>query len=84
MATDSGVRVNLPGEYQQMTVIAWVNNKQLANEFNGILMSDDWDQTKKLHLQINNTGQIILNVRGQVSQPGKWAGIPYDHQSYSR
>jgi hypothetical protein len=66
-AADSGVRVNLPGEYLQMTVIVWVSSNQLANALNGILMSDDWDQNNKLHLQIDKNGKLILNVRGQVS-----------------
>jgi hypothetical protein len=67
-AANAGVRVNLPNEYRQMTVIAWVNSDRLANPFNGILMSDDWDQLKKLHFQIKNTGHINLNVRGQLSK----------------
>jgi hypothetical protein len=67
-AADSGVRVNLPGEYRQMTVIAWINNKQFANGLNGILMSDDWDKHNKLHLQIDKERKLILNVRGQVSK----------------
>jgi hypothetical protein len=67
LATDAGVRVNFPGEFKQMTVIAWVNNKRLANKYNGILMSDSWDQPKKLHFQIQNSGQMIMHVCGQLT-----------------
>jgi hypothetical protein len=68
MAADAGVRVNLPGEYRQMTVIAWVSRKRLTNHFNGILMSDDFTQSKQLHLQILDSGQINMNVHGQLSK----------------
>jgi hypothetical protein len=68
MSPDSGVRVNIPDEYRQLTVVAWVNNQQLANKYNGILMSDNWDQPKKLHFQIRNEGQMILHVRGQLTR----------------
>jgi hypothetical protein len=68
MSTDAGVRVNLPGEHRQLTVIAWVNSKRLANKYNGILMSDDWGQDKKLHFQLQGSGQIIMDVFGQFNK----------------
>jgi hypothetical protein len=66
LAANAGVIVNLPGEYQQMTVIAWVNNNRLANKYNGILMSNDWAEQKKLHFQIQNNRQINMHVFGQL------------------
>jgi hypothetical protein len=66
MSPDSGVRVNLPGEFRQLTVIAWIRSKQLANKYNGILMSDDWYQIHKLHFQLQGSGQIIINIYGQL------------------
>jgi hypothetical protein len=71
MAADSGVRVNLPGEHKQLTVIAWVNNTRLANKYNGILMSDSWGEPEKLHFQIRDSGQIIMHVCG------RWLGQDY-------
>jgi hypothetical protein len=68
MSPDSGVRVNLPGEYRQLTVIAWVSSKRLANKYNGILMSDGWEQVKKLHFQLQESGQIIVHVCGQLNR----------------
>jgi hypothetical protein len=68
MSADAGVRVNLPGEYRQLTVIVWVNSKKLSNKYNGILMSDNWAQPKKLHFQLQGSGQIIMNVYGQLNK----------------
>jgi hypothetical protein len=68
MAADAGVRVNLPGEYRQMTVIAWVSNKLLTNHFNGVLMSDNFTQSGQLHLQIMDSRQINMNIHGQLSK----------------
>ena len=50
-----------------MTLIAWVSSKRLANKYNGILMSDNWDQPKKLHFQLQGSGQIIMHVCGQFT-----------------
>ncbi len=65
MAADAGVRVNLPGKYQQMTLIAWVNSKQLMNKYNGILLSDGWLRTGQLHWQLRASRQIETNIFGQ-------------------
>ncbi len=65
MADDAGVRVNLPGQYPQMTLIAWINSKQLKNNYNAILMSDDWKRSRELHWEIRSRGQIELCIFGQ-------------------
>jgi hypothetical protein len=67
-SADSGVRVNLPGEHRQLTVIAWIRSKQLANKYDGILMSDDWYELQKLHFQLQGSGQIIMYVYGQSNK----------------
>ena len=69
MAADSGVRVNLPDEYKQMTVIAWVNINQLVNNYHGILTSDGWTQPGNLHFQIRKNGQLGLHIFSG------WAGV---------
>jgi hypothetical protein len=68
ISADAGVRVNLPGEYRQLTVIAWIRSKQLENKYNGILMSDDWYGLKKLHFQLQGSGQIIIDIYGQPNK----------------
>jgi hypothetical protein len=67
-ADDAGVRVNLPGKYERLTLIAWVNVNQLAHHFNGILLSDDWNRAGKLHWQIQSGGQVEANIFGHVDE----------------
>jgi hypothetical protein len=77
-AGDAGVRVNLPGEYRQMTLIAWLSSKRLANSFNGILMSDGWMRTRELHWEIRDGGQVDLIVFGQKVHRYSDRAIPAD------
>jgi Concanavalin A-like lectin/glucanases superfamily/FecR protein len=65
LAGDSGVRINLPGEYPQMTLIAWISSNKLANDINSILNSDSWKRPKELHWEILEGGQMQLIVFGQ-------------------
>jgi hypothetical protein len=67
-SADAGVRVDLPGEYRQLTVIAWVQSDRLANKYNGILMSDGWRHDQKLHFQLQEGGQMIVDVYGEVDK----------------
>ena len=68
-AADAGVRVNLPGKYERLTLIAWVSSKGLANKYNGILLSDGWRRPGELHWQVRSSGQVEVDVCGQtVSQ----------------
>jgi hypothetical protein len=62
---NAGVRINLPGEYRQMTLIAWVESKTLANNYNGILMSDSWKKLHELHWGIWDSGSVEMCVYGQ-------------------
>jgi hypothetical protein len=63
---DSGVRINLPGKYQQMTLIAWVNCNPASKRFSGILLSDNWNASGKLHWQLQTTGQVEANICGRA------------------
>jgi hypothetical protein len=65
MTEEAGVRVNLPGEYQKMTLIAWLREKKPNIKYNSILMSDGWKINKLLHWGILKSGQVELSVFGQ-------------------
>jgi hypothetical protein len=65
MAGDAGVRINIPGEYRQITLIAWLSSDRSANEYNGILKSDDWSRNKELHWEFVEGGKMDLVVFGQ-------------------
>jgi hypothetical protein len=84
MSADSGVHVNLPDEYKQLTVIAWVSSNQLVNKYQGILMSDSWGEPEKLHFQIQDSRQIVMHVFSQWVGPDMYCStntVPADSLS---
>ena len=78
MAGASGVHVNIPSEYRQLTVIAWLSSNRLANDFNGILMSDNWMQNKELHWELQDDGKVDLIVYGQMGHHSSAESVPVD------
>jgi hypothetical protein len=54
----AGVRLNLPAEYRQLTLIAWVNVNDLPNALNALLTSDGWERSGIFHWQIDRDGHI--------------------------
>jgi hypothetical protein len=60
----AGVRINLPNEYPQITLIAWIKIN-LSDNYHGILLSDNWGRLKELHWQIHKKGEFAMAVLGQ-------------------
>lgn len=56
----SGVKVDLSGNYPQMTLIAWVRLEKLENDMNALLMSVGWLKAGQLHWQITRDGRLVL------------------------
>jgi hypothetical protein len=61
-AVDSGVLVNIPGQYEQITLIAWVKINELKNYWNGLLMTNDFSIPGQLHLEIRSDAHIAMYV----------------------
>ena len=59
------VRINIPGEFESITMMAWVRVDGLPNRNNSLLMSDGWDEGE-LHWQIGASGTVILGVQSPV------------------
>jgi len=76
IAGGAGARINLPGEYRKMTLIAWLSSNNLENDRNGILMSDDWLRPKQLHWEIAKSGQVYLCIFGQWEPNASTRAIP--------
>jgi hypothetical protein len=57
------VRLNVPGEFQALTLAVWVNVKGLDRQFNSLFMCDGFDPGT-LHWQIRNNGALDLGVQG--------------------
>ncbi len=53
MAADAGVKVQLPDKYQQVTFITWINIDRLANNLNGLLLSNDWSRPGQVHWELS-------------------------------
>jgi hypothetical protein len=61
-AADSGVLVNLPGQYEQITLIAWVKINELRNYWNGLFMTNDFSMPGQLHLEIKSNAHVAMYV----------------------
>jgi Concanavalin A-like lectin/glucanases superfamily len=56
------VRLTVPGDFDAVTLAAWVRVDALPNQNNSLFMADKWT-TGGLHWQIGQEGNLILGVR---------------------
>jgi hypothetical protein len=57
------VRINVAGEFNSLTLAAWVRVDALPNRFNSLMMTDGSDLAAP-HWHISNAGRIELGVQG--------------------
>src|SRR5439155_536546 len=57
------VRLQVPGAFDSITLVAWVRVDGLPNGNNSLLMCDGWDEGG-MPWQIGEDGKLILGVRG--------------------
>ncbi len=55
------VRLRIPGEYQAMTLSAWIRAEGFDRWLNSLMLTDGWERGE-VHWQISNKGEIILGV----------------------
>ena len=63
-----GVRINIPGEFPRLTLVASISLERNDNSFSGILMSDKWERADYFHWQFCAGGKIlfgVFNAQGQ-------------------
>jgi hypothetical protein len=63
------VRFRVPGEFDSVTMAAWVRVYGLPNRNNSLMMTDGWEEGG-LHWQIGNDGKLILGVQGRPKGRG--------------
>jgi hypothetical protein len=63
------VRLHIPGEFDSLTMMAWVRVDALPNLNNSLMMSDGWEPGE-CHWQIGNSGTIILGVQSDPKSRG--------------
>jgi hypothetical protein len=73
------VRLKVPGEFESLTLSAWVRPDALPNQNNAILMADGWE-TGAIHWQIGVDGTIILGVKA----PRELEGGPMNRGAHYR
>jgi hypothetical protein len=63
------VRFNVPGEFEALTLAAWVRVDALPNRFNSLMMTDGWEEAAP-HWHISADGRIELGVQGRNRKGG--------------
>ncbi len=63
------VRLHVPGDYDALTLMAWVRVDALPNRFNSLLMTEGWEEAAP-HWHISNTGRVELGVQGYQRKGG--------------
>ena len=59
--TSDRVRIEVPGEFPQLTLAAWVRIEGVNNWLSSLMLTDDWEP-REAHWQITVKGEIILGV----------------------
>lgn len=57
------IRFRVPGEFDSLTLMAWVRVDALPNRFNGLMLTDGWDEGE-VHWHLSNAGTLELGVQG--------------------
>jgi hypothetical protein len=57
------VRINVPGEFDSLTLAAWVRIDGLDNRYNSLMLTDGFDQGE-VHWQVREDGTLQLGVQG--------------------
>jgi hypothetical protein len=66
------VRFNVSGDFESLSLAAWVRVDALPNQFNSLMMADGWEDGG-VHWHINDRGEIALGIQG----PNKKNGTDY-------
>lgn len=69
------VRLEIPGEFDAITLCAWVRIDSLPNFYNAIFTSDNFEPGN-LHWQVEGTGGLNLGISWS---PGNWEGLYSRH-----
>lgn len=59
--TADRIRVNIPGEFKQLSFAAWVKIIRLKNGLNSLLLTDSWS-TGKPHWQLSRDKEMVMGV----------------------
>lgn len=57
------VRLRLPGDFQALTLAAWVRAEGFERWLSSLMLTDGWE-TGEVHWQISDKGELVLGVSG--------------------
>jgi ferric-dicitrate binding protein FerR (iron transport regulator) len=63
------VRLDIPGEFESLTLATWVRFDGLPNKNNSLLMADGWEPGE-IHWQVGGDGTAILGVQSSPKSRG--------------
>lgn len=63
--TSDRIRVDIPGEFDALTLMTWVRVDYFNNRLNALLLSDGWEHNE-VHWELNGDGVLIFAVRDGV------------------
>ena len=69
------MRIGLPGEHDQLTLMTWVRIDGFDRTFNSLMLSDGWGPGS-LHWQFTQKGQLVLGVKSTTEQHGHYQTDP--------
>jgi hypothetical protein len=59
------IRVDIPGEFDALTLMTWVRVDYFNNRLNALLLSDGWEHNE-VHWELNGDGVLIFAVKDGV------------------
>ncbi len=69
------VRITVPGEHDQLTLMAWVRIDGFDRPLNSLMLSDGW-HPGGLHWQVRQSGELILGTKGDGESSGHYQSAP--------
>jgi hypothetical protein len=70
--TSDRVRVDIPGQFEQLSLATWVRLEGLNTTSSSLMMTDDWDP-EEAHWRLSPQGEIIFGVHAAASTPDRGA-----------
>ena len=76
------VCIHVPGEYDALTLAAWIRVDGLDREYSSLMLTDGWD-VGEIHWQILRSGQLRLGIchLPELEMVGGRVGFGFDYDS---
>lgn len=65
------IRIDIPGEYEELTLMAWVRLSSIHQRHQALILTDQYEQDR-IHWQISREGELCLGARQIPGEREKW------------